>query len=156
MKQLLTALAVLTLTAACSSTPTGPSVTTPGGDLPNLSANAVTLSGFVSQMTADGAVPVEGATVDLAQDVQSGMAPAHARTAARPADSTVLMTTWTDASGHYEFAGISAGTYSLRITKAGFAPYDSGEFSFSGDTEVDAQLTLDPNASTERARRVRR
>jgi hypothetical protein len=155
MKQLLTALAVLTLATACSNNPAGPSGP-PQIDEPNVSTTAVVLSGLVFQTTADGTVPVEGALVELMQNTQSSMAPARAHKASRPNDSVVVLTTTTDASGHYEFAGIGAGTYSVRITKAGFNIYESGEFSFSGDTQYDAELTLDPNAATERARRARK
>jgi len=152
MKQLLTALAVLTLATACGNNPAEPSGSSPFQD-PPVTPSAVTLSGFVRQTTADGAVPVEGATVELMVNTLSA---ARAHQTARPSDLIVVLTTATDASGHYEFAGIGAGTYALRITKSGFNVFESGEFSFYGDTQYDAELTLDPNAATERAGRVRK
>jgi hypothetical protein len=155
MKQLLTAVAVLTLATACSTNPVGPSLP-PQIDDPSSSSSPLTLSGSVSQMTDDGSVPVQGATVELMQNSGLSTGRSRAQHGARPSDLVVLLTALTDGSGNYEFAGIGAGTYALRISKAGFKTYDSGEISVSSDTQFNVELTLDPNASTERAKRARR
>ena len=68
-----------------------------------------------------------------------------------------MSSTTTDAGGRYQFSGVSFGSYALRITKAGYATYESGDFQFSGDLDLSADLKLDGSGSDPaQPRRIRR
>jgi acyl-CoA synthetase (AMP-forming)/AMP-acid ligase II len=58
-----------------------------------------------------------------------------------------------DADGWYQFNGVAFGQYSIRVSKAGFTLYDSGEFQVSSDLNLDAELKAEENGSPSRARR---
>ena len=150
MKRLLTSLGFLILAAGCENSNFLPK----GGPSPIPDPIPVTASvlGVVTQMTADGAVPIEGALVELLQNGESVMSVK----AGRKADYQVVGATFTDAAGHYSFEGIGYGTYALRISKDGSMLFSSDEFQLAGDTEIDAELNLEDNGAPSRLRRVRR
>jgi hypothetical protein len=54
----------------------------------------------------------------------------------RSADSSLVKSEFSDASGAFEFKGLPAGTYFLQINVIGYAPYTSGK------TELTASLVL--------------
>jgi hypothetical protein len=156
MKRLLASLGFLILATGCDkagSTLLPP--TTPSDPLPVVAS----LTGVVTLMTVDGAVPVEGALVELLQNADPGVMstkPGKARTAGHKADFQVVVSTFTDADGRYSFAEVGYGTYALRISKDGSMLFSSDEFQLAGDTEIDAELNLEDNGAPSRLRRVRR
>jgi len=155
MKRLLASLGFLILATGCDKLNSPLVPTPPQGDAPT--QEAASLTGVVSLMTVDGAVPVEGALVELLQNGESVMSvkPGKA-TAGRKADYQVVLSTFTDADGRYSFDGVGYGTYALRISKDGSMLFSSDEFQLAGDTEIDAELNLEDNGAPSRLRRVRR
>ena len=149
MKRLLTSLCFLILATGCGKldNPLTPLVDNPisGSD------GTASLAGFVRQMTVDGAMPVEGALVELLKNSDVAIAK-NARKAARPSDSSLVTQAVTDADGRFQFNGIAFGTYTIRVTKSGFVVYDSGEIQISGDAELDAELKADENGNPSRKR----
>jgi hypothetical protein len=155
MKRLLASLGFLILATGCDqNSPIVPSPVPFDEPPPQVAAS---LTGVVSLMTVDGAVPVEGALVELLQNGESVMSvkPGKA-TAGRKADYQVVLSTFTDADGRYSFDGVGYGTYALRISKDGSMLFSSDEFQLAGDTEIDAELNLEDNGAPSRLRRVRR
>jgi hypothetical protein len=158
MKRLLASLGFLILATGCDSF-TPPVVPTPPQGDPAPTVETAFISGVVSLMTADGAVPVEGAIVELLANTDPALMrtnPAKGRTAGRKAEFQVVVSTVTDADGWYSFSGIGYGTYALRISKDGATLFSSEEFQVSGDTQMDAELHLEDNGAPSRLRRVRR
>jgi len=157
MKRLLTSLGFLILATGCDKldsplVPTPPQVEAPQQE-------TASLTGVVTLMTVDGAVPVEGALVELLQNSDSSVMSVKAggaRTAGRKADYQVVFSAFTDADGHYSFSGVGYGTYALRISKDGSMLFSSDEFQVAGDTEIDAEVNLEDNGTPSRLRRVRR
>jgi hypothetical protein len=78
------------------------------------------LSGVVTELTAAGAVPVEGLAVNLL--VGGG-----------------FRTSTTDSSGNYQIAGLHAGQFAVSMDKDGYE-HVSRSVSMSGDTRLDVQL----------------
>jgi hypothetical protein len=154
VKRLLTSLCFLIVAAGCESisAPLPPSQVL-GADGQVATAN---LAGQVSQLTADGAMPVEGALVELLQSTDPAIvstSPAAAHKNARPADWFVVMSTVTGIEGRYAFSGVTLGTYVIHVSKGGFSVYDSGQFQLTGDLDLNAELKADENGSPSRARR---
>ena len=89
------------------SSPTGPS-----------SQQSYTLSGGVSEMTADGSSPIEGARV---------------------ADPTSGRTAMTDSGGLYSIPGLSTTTRSVLVSKPGYIS-EIRSVSMSSDTKLDVEL----------------
>ena len=154
MKRLLASFGFLILAAGCDQT---------NGILPLPSPlpsqDVASLTGVVTLMTVDGAVPVEGALVELLQNGDPSVMsvkPGKTRSAGRKADYQVVLATYTDADGRYSFEGVGFGTYALRISKDGNTWFSSEEFQLAGDTEIDAELNLEDNGAPSRLRRVRR
>lgn len=59
----------------------------------------------------------------------------------RYADSSLVKSEFSDASGAFEFRGLGAGTYFLQINVIGYSPYTSGKIALSGPLVVpDQQL----------------
>jgi protocatechuate 3,4-dioxygenase beta subunit len=152
MKRLLTSLCFLVLATGCGQN-TPFEIPNLPSDLP-VPATTANLAGTVSQMTPDGAMPVEGALVELLQNTDSSVARAHK--ASRPSESFVLLTTVTNSDGRYEFTGLGFGTYSIHVSKAGFSLYDSGEFQLTGDLNLNADLKAEEEGSPSRTRARRR
>jgi len=107
-----TALALSISTAACSNTPAPPSSPTAA------SRPTASLSGLVFSTTADGLVPVEGATVQVA-----GYA-----------------TGTTDRSGAYHVSALYDGSQTVTTSRVGYDS-DTRSVSVSGDTQADIRLT---------------
>jgi carboxypeptidase family protein len=89
------------------ASPTGPS-----------SQQSYILSGAVSETTADGSSPIEGAQV---------------------ADPTSGRTVVTDSSGLYSIPGLSTTTRSVLISKPGYVS-ETRSVSMSSDTKLDVEL----------------
>jgi len=157
MKRLLASLGFLILATGCDKL-NSPVVPSPQ-DEPPPQQEAASLTGVVTLMTVDGALPIEGALVELLQNNEPAVMlakPGQARTAGRKAEYQVVFSTFTDADGRYSFAGVGYGTYALRISKDGNMLFSSDEFQLAGDTEIDAELNLEDNGAPSRVRRVRR
>jgi len=90
------------------SVPTGPSTT----------QQAYTLSGAVSETTADGSLPIDGAKV------------------VEPSSGRTVMT---DASGFYSIPGLSTATRSILVSKGGYLS-ETKLVSMSSDTKLDVEL----------------
>src|SRR6187402_1277427 len=106
MKRLLASLGFLILATGCDqNSPIVPSPVPFDEPPPQVAAS---LTGVVTLMTVDGAVPVEGALVELLQNGESVMSvkPGKTRTASRKADYQVVLSTFTDADGRYSFEGV--------------------------------------------------
>lgn len=104
---------------ACSDSPTAPSAMPAPNAVPGVSS----LSGVVSEMTAAGFMPVEGAKVEL----RIGFS--HFAT--------------TDQNGLYSLSGVAAGNGSLSTTKHGYSS-DRRTVTVSGDTRLDIQVVRIP------------
>jgi len=157
MKRLLASLGFLILATGCDKA--GSNLLPQTGPSDPIPAEAASLTGVVTLMTVDGAVPIEGALVELLQNDEPAVMSAKAaqpRTAGRKAEYQVVFSTFTGADGRYSFAGVGYGTYALRISKDGSMLFSSDEFQLAGDTEIDAELNLEDNGAPSRVRRVRR
>ena len=113
-------LAVTVMLAGCndrapSPVPTAPSSNPPPSSLP---AATYTLSGDVSELTANGLVPIQDATV---------IEPVSGRKAV------------TDANGRYSMAELPAATRSFSIAAPGYLAA-SRTVTISGDTQLDIRL----------------
>ncbi|MBV8117426.1 MAG: carboxypeptidase regulatory-like domain-containing protein, partial [Candidatus Eremiobacteraeota bacterium] len=76
-------------------------------------------------LDAQGGLPVGGATVDLDRG------------------TTVVATTQTDASGHFQFLDQPAGTYSVVIHAAGYESGRAPEFAITaGQNEARVQTAI--------------
>jgi protocatechuate 3,4-dioxygenase beta subunit len=154
MKRLLASLGFLILATGCDkNSPFVPQT------VPTPVPSQASLTGVVTLMTVDGAMPVEGALVELLQNGDPSVMsvkPGKTRSAGRKVDYQVVLATYTDADGRYSFEGVGFGTYALRISKDGNTWFSSEEFQLAGDTEIDAELNLEDNGAPSRLRRVRR
>ena len=103
------------LLSACDGESVGPTS-------PTTSATAsatFTLSGAVSEMTATGPAPLEGARILELRSGRSAL---------------------TDAGGFYSIPGLSAMSHALSVTKEGYVT-ESKTVTLSADTHLDIQLT---------------
>ena len=82
-----------------------------------------TLSGFVSEATRAGLVPIEKAEVWRVDEEQTGW------------DHTT-----TDKNGFYQLHGLSDGSRAANISKEGYQTIDQGNVPVHGDTRFDIQL----------------
>ena len=87
----------------------------PNAPSPQLS---YTLSGAVSEMTADGPSPIEGAQI---------------------ADSASGRTAMSDSGGLYSIPGLASATRSVLVSKPGYVS-ETKSVAMSGDTKLDVQL----------------
>jgi hypothetical protein len=72
--------------------------------------------------------PLEGITVQLVEESKG----------------SPLLATATDSAGHYEFTGLSAGTYTIRVSQQGFKPFANTISLHANETSViDVVLALD-------------
>jgi Carboxypeptidase regulatory-like domain len=85
---------------------------------PSSTQQTYTLSGAVSEMTADGSLPIEGAQV---------------------ADPTSSRTAMTDSSGFYSIPGLSRTTRSVVVSKPGYVS-ETKLVLMSSDTKLDVEL----------------
>ena len=99
-----------------TASPTSASPTSP------TSSETYTLSGTVSEMTTDGPAAVQGARVEELTSGRSAM---------------------TNASGHFNIAGLPATTCSLSITKEEFVPATTSVL-LNSNTQLDIQLDRKP------------
>jgi len=102
-----------TLSSACDS-PTAP--TTPLR--PVTSSGPYTLSGVVSEMTADGSVPLANALVT---------------------DTSTAQVSRTDANGFYRITQLAAASHAITTTRAGYVT-ETRRVDLSGDTQLDIRL----------------
>jgi len=136
---MMTSLLFLVLAAGCEQF-SGKSYTGPS----NVDTNGLaTLTGMVAQATAEGFAPVEGAIVELLLDDSQNVA-RSSKSSARPADAVVITSTMTGVDGRFEIPNVAFGNYSMRVTKEGFLPYYTGNFQFSSDLAMNAELAADP------------
>jgi Carboxypeptidase regulatory-like domain len=126
MKQLLSFVVVTALFAACSPSPTRPTHVIRDPAPTEQAANTFGLSGSVSESTADGVRPVEGATIGVADEFGN------------------FMSTSSQADGRYEVHGLSAGTWELSVSKDG---YDTMTMTvqLSGEMALDIELRTSSN-----------
>jgi hypothetical protein len=102
MKTLLSLIVVSALAVGCGPSPIRPTnvIRDPAPSPP--AANTFGLSGSVTESTADGVRPVEGATIGVEDDF----------------GNYVSASTGTD--GRYTVQGLSAGTWQLSVSKEGY------------------------------------
>ena len=103
--------------SACGGADSAPASASPTGPTPTPSAT-FTLSGAVSEMTANGLAPIEGARV---AEISSGR------------------TALTDANGIYTIPGLAAMGRSVSIAKQGYVTQTKA-VTMSGDTLLDFRL----------------
>lgn len=56
----------------------------------------------------------------------------------------------TDGQGRYAFIGLAPGTYAVRVTAAGFTPFDSEDFALAGGRTVTLDVPLTLSVQTQR------
>ena len=104
------------LLAGCDARPSSPTAPTPPGP-GTPPAVTYSLSGVVSEMTATGAAPIEGATV------------------AEQSGRTVV----TDANGHYSLSGLTEMNRVISVSRNGYVT-GTRTVTMAGDTQLDIRL----------------
>jgi len=133
--------ATLTSPAAATET-TPPSSTAPAAPAPPSSssqeASAPAQTPTVSAGGAFSGTGIGGLVTD-----QTGAVLVGATVTINNA-SGVVQTTVSDDKGNYAFRGLSAGTYTLKVTMKGFKPFEAPGIAFTADQSLPLDASLEP------------